>query len=240
MAKPFLTAEWKKLALLNYDVPPALLEEYVPFGAELDLWQGKCYVSLVGFMFLNTKVKGCKLPGHVNFEEVNLRFYVRHQAANGEWKRGVVFIQEIVPKPIITLVANKVYKEHYQTRVMDHRWEIQGQDLEVTYTWYIGNRENTIAVLAGNSKQHFAPGSDADFITEHYWGYTKISPEKTSEYEVKHPAWEVYSVKKAAINVDFGMTYGEEFEFLNDRQPVSVMLAEGSEISVGSKRIIRK
>lgn len=240
MSKPFLTAEWRKLVLLNYDVPEKLLEPYLPFGTELDLWQGKCYVSLVGFMFLNTTVKGCKLPGHVNFEEVNLRFYVKHQASTGEWKRGVVFIREIVPKPIITLVANKVYKEHYETLVMSHRWEVKDQNLEVEYTWYVGNRENTITVFADNNKNHFESGSEADFITEHYWGYTKLNTQKTSEYEVKHPAWEVYPVKRAAINVDFAMTYGEEFGFLNQQQPVSVMLAEGSEISVGSKRIISK
>jgi hypothetical protein len=104
MATTFLTAEWRKLALANYVIDPKILEKYVPKGTELDIWEGKCFVSLVGFRFLNTKVKGIKVPFHVNFDEVNLRFYVKYLDGN-EWKRGVVFIKEIVPKPILSFVA---------------------------------------------------------------------------------------------------------------------------------------
>ena len=85
----FLKAEWRKLILANYKVEPELLKPYLPYGTELDLWQDSCYLSLVGFMFVNTKIKGVKIPFHVNFEEVNLRFYVKRYD-NGEWKRGVV------------------------------------------------------------------------------------------------------------------------------------------------------
>ena len=238
MAKPFLTAEWRKLILVNYEIDPEILYEYVPVGTELDLWKGKCLVSLVGFMFLNTRVKGCKLPGHVNFEEVNLRFYVKYKTAEGELRRGVVFIKEIVPKPIITFVANKVYKEHYETCSMSHNWVKNDNNIEVSYTWYVGNRENTIAVNVDNQLTDFSINSEEGFITEHYWGYTKINNNTTYQYEVKHPSWKVYKVNKAAINVDFGLTYGEGFDFLNQQRPHSVMLAEGSEISVGNKSII--
>ena len=101
----FLNAEWRKLAIANYVIDPRVLEKYVPPGTELDLWQDKCYVSLIGFMFLNTRLLGFKIPFHSNFEEVNLRFYVR-RFENNAWKRGVVFIKEIVPKPALTFVAN--------------------------------------------------------------------------------------------------------------------------------------
>ena len=97
----FLTAEWRKLAVVNYMVEPEILQPFVPAGTELDFWQERCYVSLIGFRFENTKVLGMKIPWHVNFEEVNLRFYVRRKATDG-WRRGVVFIKEIVPKAAIT------------------------------------------------------------------------------------------------------------------------------------------
>jgi uncharacterized protein YqjF (DUF2071 family) len=101
----FLQAEWRDLLMINYEVDPEVLKPYLPAYTELDLWHGKALVSMVGFMFLNTRVLGVKWPFHVNFEEVNLRFYVRY--FNGqEWKRGAVFISEIVPKAIIPLVAN--------------------------------------------------------------------------------------------------------------------------------------
>ncbi len=50
-SKVFLTAEWRYLAMFNYEVPPELLAPLVPRGTELDSWQGKVYVSLVGFLF---------------------------------------------------------------------------------------------------------------------------------------------------------------------------------------------
>ena len=238
MAKPFLIAEWRKLILANYEVDPKILEQYLPAGTELDFWDNKCYVSLVGFMFLNTKVKGIKVPRHINFEEVNLRFYVKRTDEYGEVKRGVVFIKEIVPKPMITFVANKLFKEHYQTLAMNHLWEEKENSRTVKYVWYKDNRENLISVEAEREAIEMLSNSKEFFITEHYWGYSKGKGNTANEYEVKHPSWKVYPVKKAAISVDYGLTYGEEFEFLNEQQPASVMLAEGSEISVGNKRII--
>lgn len=234
----FLKAEWRKLVMINYEVNPEVLKEYVPHKTELDLWKGKCYMSLVGFMFLNTQVKGCKLPGHINFEEVNLRFYVKHKTALGEEKRGVVFIKEIVPKPIITLVANKIYKEHYETMPMKHLWQEDGNELKVSYTWYKDNYENGISVLAKNIKTPLKEDTMEFFIAEHYWGYSKFKNTQTTEYEVKHPTWEVYPVQKANISVDFELIYGNDFSFLNSQQPASVFLAEGSEISVENKNII--
>lgn len=238
MGKPFLTAEWRKLVLLNYEVEPKILKPYLPFGTELDLWENKCYVSLVGFMFLNTKVKGMKFPFHVNFEEVNLRFYVKHQTKDGELRRGVVFVKEIVPKHIITGVANTIYGEHYQTCSMKHQWDENEETLDVEYGWKNNGEWNTVKVNASKKLARFEAGSEADFITEHYWGYTKLNHQKTSEYEVKHPSWKVYEVKNAKIDVDFKVNYGDDFSSLNFKDPISVMLAEGSEISVGNKRII--
>ena len=48
-AKPFLTARWIHLAMLNYEVDPAILAPHVPAGTELDPWQGDMLVSMVGF-----------------------------------------------------------------------------------------------------------------------------------------------------------------------------------------------
>ena len=117
----FLKAEWRKLAIANYEIDQSLLSEFLPFGTELDLWNDRCYVSLVGFMFKNTRLLGFKIPYHINFEEVNLRFYVK-RFENNEWRRGVVFIKEIVPKRALTLVANTIYYENYETMPMTHSW----------------------------------------------------------------------------------------------------------------------
>ncbi len=234
----FLKAEWRKLAIANYVIDENLLSEYLPFGTELDLWEGKCYVSLVGFMFLNTRVLGIKIPFYVNFEEVNLRFYVKRYE-NGEWKRGVVFIKEIVPKMAITLVANTLYNENYQTVQMKHLWKVENNKRTIQYLWKKGGKWNSFLIEASEQASEIQAESETEFITEHYWGYAKVSDKITNEYEVTHPKWEKYEVLNYSIDIDFGLTYGKEFEFLNKQSPDSVMLAEGSEITVEPKKKIK-
>lgn len=236
MSKTFLQAEWRKLAMANYAVDSNILRPYLPHKTEIDSWNNTCYVSLVGFMFQDTRVKGIKIPFHVNFEEVNLRFYVRYND-QGEWKRGVVFISEIVPKPALTFVANTIYKEHYKTMQMLHSWNSTPDTLTVEYQWKKKNW-NSFKVVTQNTSALIQPGSEEEFITEHYWGYTKISDTVTSEYGVEHPRWEVYPTKEYSINVNFGDLYGQAFSFLDRETPKSVFLAEGSAIKVKEGRKI--
>lgn len=233
----FLNAEWRKLAIANYEVNPSLLEKYLPNGTELDIWEGKCYMSLVGFMFKNTRLLGIPIPFHRDFEEVNLRFYVRY-AEKGAWKRGVVFIKEIVPKPALTFVANQVYKEHYQTMKMSHTWELKPDQLLVEYAWKLRNKTNRFRIYGSSNPIEIAENSATEFITEHYWGYTKVDDKSTFEYEVLHPRWHAYEVSDYEIDVDFEEVYGNDFKMLSKQTPSSVMLAEGSEIVVKSKRRI--
>ena len=229
-SKVFLKAEWRKLALAQYAVDKDVLLKYLPPHTVLDDWQGKYYVSLVGFMFVDVKLRGFNIPFHTNFEEVNLRFYVKYKDGN-DWKRGVVFIKEIVPLPAITFVANTIYKENYQTLPMKHVWIEQAHQIEVAYFWK-NKTWNKFSVTASAKPTEIAVGSEEEFITEHYWGYTKIGLNKTSEYGVEHPRWQAYGIKDYEIDVDFGINYGNDFSFLNQAKPDSVMLAEGSEIRV--------
>lgn len=235
----FLNAEWRKLILVNYEIDPKLLAKHVPFGAELDLWQGKCYLSVVGFMFVNTRMLGMKIPFHINFEEVNLRFYVK-RIVNEEIKRGVVFIKEIVPKFAITTIANLIYRENYETLKMSHVWKQEEDNLFVKYSWKKKGEWNFISVNAKSRAEDFPIDSETEFITEHFWGYANVNDKKSNEYEVTHPRWKAYKVKDFDLKIDFATVYGSEFTFLNQKEPASVMLAEGSEITVESKRKISK
>lgn len=226
----FLTANWDNLIMINYTINPEILKPYVPNGTQLDLFNGKCYISLVGFMFNNTKVLGVKCPFHINFEEVNLRFYVKHND-----KRGVVFIKEIVPKPLITFIANTIYHEHYQTCEMSHINDTQKNSF--SYRWKMHNDWQSITVQTSNDETTLEPNSEAEFIAEHYFGYTKHD-NRTFEYEVKHPKWMQKTVNDFNLNVDFEKNYGKVFKVLNNLSPTSVFLAIGSKISVGKKRKI--
>ena len=213
--------------MANYEVDHSLLASRVPAGTELDMHEGRCFVSLVGFMFLDTRVLGFLVPFHVNFEEVKLRFYVRRETED-EIRRGVVFIKEIVPRLAIATVARTVYGEPYEAMKMNH----VRSESTVGYSWSKGAETNGLEVEIDSSLGVPDEGSHGSFIIEHYWGYTRRGPNRTDEYKVEHPKWELFSVRDPKISVDFGKTYGKEFAFLSDQPPHSVLLAKGSEIAV--------
>ena len=231
----FLTAEWNDLAFINYVIDPKILEEYVPNGTVLDLWNDKCYVSLIGFMFENVKVLGLRIPFHVNFEEVNLRFYVK-RFDNGVWKRGAVFIKEIVPKHAITIVANALYKEHYQTLKMRHKITENGGQKSFQYEWKKDDKWYSIFLKTNNLPLDISPNTEEEFITEHYFGYTKYNKSTSIEYQVMHPRWQQLEVLDYVIDVDFENIYGRKFSFLQNMKPTSPFLVIGSKISIESQR----
>ena len=235
MSKKFLTAEWKDLIMANYIIDPAILLPYLPGKTELDSYKGNVYVSLIGFMFASTKILGIKIPFHVNFEEVNLRFYVRYND-NGVWKRGAVFIKEIVPKAAISFVANTIYHEKYTTLPMKHFREEDENEIHFSYYWKYGKQWNRLAATTEKTALPMQPGSEEEFIAEHYWGYSRYNSQTTFEYAVQHPAWKVYPVKKYFIDCDFTGLYGERFSFLQQAKPNSVFVARGSDITVLNKR----
>ena len=231
MAKTFLTAEWRKLIMANYVVGEEVFEPYLPVGTELDRYQGRCYVSLVGFLFQDTRLKSIPVPLHRTFEEVNLRFYVQHTQSTGERRRGVVFISELVPRFALTLFANMIYGENYASVPMRHQWGEDGKQRSVRYQWRHKSRWNELQVRAALRPQPIEADSAEEFFTEHYWGYTKRG-NWVSEYEVLHPRWEIYPVSQQFIKVDFGHLYGRRFASLSDREPESILLAEGSPVEV--------
>ena len=225
--RKFLTARWQDLIMANYDVDPSLLASRVPTGTELDLYDGRCFVSLVGFMFLDTRVLGIPVPWHVNFEEVNLRFYIKRDLGD-EMRRAVCFVKEIVPRFAIAAVARAIYGEPYEWwRMGNHR-----SDSEVSYDWNRNGTTNRLSVDVGNSLGVPDLGSHGEFIIEHYWGYTDRGKGRVDEYKVEHPKWELFSAEDPKIDVDFDATYGSEFGFLAREQPYSVLLAKGSGIKV--------
>jgi uncharacterized protein len=238
--KVFLSATWQYLAMINYEVDPSILQNHLPPYTEVDFFEGKALVSIVGFLFNNTKVFGIKWPMHTNFEEVNLRYYVKHFDGNN-WKRGVGFVSEIVPKPVIALMANTLYNEHYSTARMRHKIKEADGVIKVDYECKKSFQPwNIISIEAENSLQTIASESAEEFIFEHYYGYNQLNKNTTIEYGVEHPRWQVYPVKNFELNCDVAKLYGEEFvPFIQNVKPHSVFLAKGSDVIVRKPKYIK-
>ena len=230
-ARAFLTAEWRYLAMLNYEVDPVVLQPHVPPGTVVDTWQGKAFASMVGFLFLHTRLLGVPIPFHRTFEEVNLRFYVR-QAGRVDAPRAVAFVKEIVPRPAIAWTARLVYGEKYIALPMAHTLEPgNGSPALVEYRWRFRSRWQRLGVKPVGTVQPMAPGSEEEFIAEHYWGYAGRRS-GTVEYAVEHPPWRVWQVAESWLDCDVAQLYGSEFAPYLAAPPSSAFLAEGSAVVV--------
>ena len=234
----FLTASWKKLCFVNYAIDPAILEPYVPAHTELDFFEGKCYVSLVGFLFDDVKLKGITIPFHKRFEEVNLRFYVKHFDGS-QWKRGTVFISEIVEKPAIAWVANTLYNEKYSVHKMHYKHDLTEEENFISYGLDLEENWQLIQVATSPEPEPYEQGSITQFITEHFWGYSYKTPTTSWEYEVRHPLWKSYKILDHEIVFDFAKLYGDDFQDLTTAQPDSIQCMDGSAISIEGKKLIK-
>jgi uncharacterized protein YqjF (DUF2071 family) len=234
----FLSAEWRDLVMLNYEVDPAILRRFVPRGVQLDTFAGRTFVSLVGFQFLRTKLYGfLAVPFHSYFDEVNLRFYVRRHEGD-ETRRGVVFVRELVPRMAIARFARLMYGEKYDSCPMWHRSETNAKGVSAEYGWRWRGGKFRLHAQASGAPSRVADGSLENFITEHYWGYSARSARESIEYRVSHDPWRVWVGAHAGFAGDGGALYGAEFGEVLRRAPDSAFIAEGSPVLVHTGRKI--
>ncbi len=228
--RPFLTAEWRHLVMLSWAYDPALLRPLVPPGTEMDLWRGTAFVSLVGFRFLRTRVLGLAIPLHRDFDEVNLRYYVRRDTG-ADLRRGVVFLREFVPRRAIAALARLVYNEPYDAAQMTSRI-VPAPAVDVAYRWRWEGSWHQLAAHAAGAPAVPAPGSLDAFIVEHYWGYTRQRDGGTVEYHVTHEPWRRWPATGWSLDVDVARLYGTPFADVLSAAPASALIAEGSPVTV--------
>ncbi len=233
MPSVFLTAEWRRLVMLNFPIEPEALQKHTPKGTEIDDWEGTTYVSLVAFLFLDVKVKGLAIPFHRDFEEINLRFYVRSRGPEG-WRRGVVFVREVVPKQAIAFLARMLYNENYvacptRSSVIDPSGDTAGS---VEYGWQHDGQWLSIGAEFSGKPSLPKKNSLEEFITEHYWGYSAQRDGYTVEYQVEHPQWKVWEVSETKLDGDVVGFYGPEFAAALQAPPSSTFVADGSPVTV--------
>jgi uncharacterized protein YqjF (DUF2071 family) len=229
---PFLTATWQHLVMLNYEAPPHVLAPYIPRGCELDFEDGRTFVSVVAFQFLKTSIRRVVVPFHRDFLEVNLRLYVRRRGPEG-WRRGVVFVKEIVPRWTIALVARAFYNENY-VRLPMRCQVVEGPSgpRRLTYEWKHRGRWQRVAARTDGAPAVPEPGSHAAFIVEHYWGYARQRAGGTMEYRVEHPPWRVWRTTDVELECDVAALYGSGLLPVLAGAPGSALVAEGSPVVV--------
>jgi uncharacterized protein len=231
MARPFLTADWHDLLLVNYRAPVDLLERVMPPGVELDTPDGagdRHLVSLVAFTFANTRVFGVPLPTAQRFGEVNVRFYTRLGPM-----RAATFVREFVPSPLVVAGARLLYRQPYSLARIGHEVTREHESVSVRTTFQRGRISGAIEVEASPEFVVQPESSEEHFLKEHYWGFDRGWGGTTYRYRVDHPVWRTNPVRSARIGLDPGMLIGREWAEIDWSERLeSVLLAEGSRATV--------
>jgi hypothetical protein len=182
---------------------------------------------------VDTRVLGFPALFHVDFPEVNLRFYVVRQVGS-ELRRGVVFLCELVSRRAVALIARAAYNEPY--RVVPLLAKVKrsgsGNAEEMEYSWRDAGRWCRFAGTVAGPLRACDAGSDEEFFTSRHWGYTRQRDGGTIEYHVKHGPWRASAVKEAVVEGRLADTYGAVLAARLAAAPASVIIADGSEVSV--------
>lgn len=236
MNASFLTAEWRHLLFVNFEIDPTLAQRYVPRGTELDLLDGRALASIVAFRFLKTRLLGVPVPWHRDFDEINLRLYVRHRTPDG-WRRGVTFVRELVPRPAIAWTARLAYNEPYRAVRMRHAISMDpmtGGSLR--YGWRQSGSWHEVGATVTGPNQPIEPDSTIGFVTEHYFGYTRQRNDSTVEYAVHHDRWRVWPDATTELKIDIPAVYGADWAPALTAPPFSAFVCDGASVAIGFPR----
>lgn len=233
----FLICQWKDLAMINFVIDPEFLLPFVPVGTELDLWEGKAFVSLVGFRWDETRVKGVQVPGHVRFDELNLRFYVKRQTPEG-WRRGVCFIREFIGLPVATWVANICYAEKFQVRNVNYSCAPKALGNYIRYRIADRDRFYGLHMMAARPERTILADSFEEFIVSHKWAYASLKNGRTLEYQIERPAWHFSPAYFVHVDFDGEKLYGPILGRVIQGKPHSAFFVNGSEVKVAAPALI--
>jgi uncharacterized protein YqjF (DUF2071 family) len=224
------------VCIVSYAVPPELLSRHVPHGLTLETRDGHAFVSLVAFDFDEVRVRGIPIPGYRSFPEVNLRYYVRCGR-----DRGVVFIREFVPKRMVAWIAKAVYNEPYEALRMTSDVHRVSEGLTVEHKFHAAGHTQKVTLTATRDPPQLPPeSSDDHFFKEHEWGFGVDRRGRLLRYRVAHPPWLTYRLAWHDVKVDWKRVYGAEWGVLKHAKPCSVVLAEGSPITVFDKAPVQR
>lgn len=225
-----ISSEFRKVALLNYMIPPEVVEKYLPDHTKPDYYNGECMISLVGFQVPNLKVAGVKMPLLKDFDEIDLQIYVK-RFDGAKWQKGVVVISRIFAHPIGEPLANTFLRTNYSSMPVTATTKETQESLEVKYSWKYKDLEQKFRVKSNKLAAPYDKGTEAAFVLDRPFGFIK-SEDEIYQYEIKHVDWHLYSVEEYSVDVDFSLQFDPAFNILNGQNPHSVILTEGSTVEI--------
>lgn len=225
----FMTGNWENLIMSTYQVNSDLLKPYLPKDTEIDLYKGKALVSIVAFTFSEVCFFGIKIPCHQKFGQINFRFYVKSKIDD---KKGVVFIKEFAPKPLIALTAKLFYNEPYKYKKINYGIFKSNKTIKITYQY------KSIKLTAHSSINTIKQKQNTleHFVVDRYIAFIKNRKGKTLQYKINHKPWRLMKSANISVNNDILDMMPSKFK---NAKHVSSFFVDGSNVTV-EKGIIQQ
>jgi uncharacterized protein len=231
-----ISTEFRKPALLNYMIPPEVIEKYVPEHTRLDYYNGECMISLAGFQVRKLKVADVKIPLLKDFKEIDLQIYLK-RFDGAKWRKGVVVIKRIFDQPGVAPLTNTIFRTNYISLPATSSVNETAESIEVKYSWQFDSMEQKFWVKSNRLAAPYEKDTEAAFVLDRPYGYIKAG-EETYEYEIKHVDWHLYTVEEYSVDIDFSRQFDPAFNILNAQTPHSVILTEGSTVEIGENQLV--
>jgi uncharacterized protein len=195
--EPLFFANWERTVFIHYEAEPEELQECVPY--ELDLYDGRAFVSMVAFAMRRTRPQfGGRIVERLlqpvtDSRFLNVRTYVRY---DGE--EGIYFMSEWLSNRISVLLGPWTFGLPYRFGNLDYNrknselgGDISAREGRLTYH----------ASLPGTKFEICESDSLPEFLLERYTAYTKHGPRKRF-FRIWHEPWRQVSINFDVVSND--------------------------------------
>ena len=233
--KTLYAAEWREIVVINFEIDPKLLRNFIPPKTELDFFNETSFVTLMARACKNVKPYGWPIVFAKSIDQILLRFYVKRKVGD-TWRRGVCLIRDYLPKRKASFFLNWMFK-HSFTQVPIKRTSsnfesgLPTQLPTVEYQWTTGDYVNHIKVNARSQMRQQEQETKESFVLDHHYGYT-VKEGKTYEYYVEYSPWAMWDAQSGSFDCDTENVFGRPFVRALKQRPASVFLARGSDVII--------
>jgi uncharacterized protein len=192
-----MTQSWHDLLFAHWPVDLRMLQEKVPPGLRIDLYENQAWLGVIPFHMTNVAPRGVpSIPFVSSFPELNVRTYVTRDG-----RPGIYFLSLDAGSAIAVAAARTLFHLPYYTATMD-------VDVEGGMVRYSSRRKTSMPIArfeatyqAVGPVQTHAPGSLEYFLTERYCLYTIDQDFRARRLQIHHAPWPL-QVAKAEIRVN--------------------------------------
>ena len=209
--------EWNNALFLHWEVELKELEKFVPKELEIDLFEGKPWISVVAFTMEKIRPKNLpSFPPVSYFDEINIRTYIKSNN-----KTGVYFLSIEGGKKLACIVAKKMSQLPYRySKIKRTKNKFESYNSEF-------NDSLNIQFAIG---KEIKEKTELDkWLTERY-ALFQDTEYSINEFEIHHSEWPINEVDLHKADLNYN-----RFDKLIKDKPNKIQYSKGVKVIAWGK-----